>query len=488
MVVIDEKGKLKRGICKNSTNPLNSKKSLQAMIDAITKTSGDIRFLGAGYDNLSNFGLKGIVAAFVIGYAEKEEHIISKYNISKLLMCSLLKKAEGEIKKEVKKDLCDVLHVDKEFFDVAIPHIEFCKAVNVEAANEMFFGAKVTEMEKKIVEFAGVLTTLAELMNIRYKLEDSVYQEKRIEMEIRCQKYSDMPGFEELKDMLRKFAEIGNSLSDQIRWKLQIGGERTPVLRHIAITAILSFFNALEVRDNHEDAGKCFFMGIYHDLPEAWTGDIPSPVKDKDIEEILESYFFRVDEIDSEMVSSTFNQASKITNLAEKAEFLEKKFYEFVGTVPEDVKSIINLIETGTTIRDGVEKVEESTMEKNFYSKLPTTDNFNMKDKIRELMFEDEQNRPEYFKMIKGIDYVGAVLEIYLIYVNGSADKYYLGANDRTKESIDLGKYELGKNIIEVFDDYKLLTEKLLASAYNDDKVKKLEQQVKELLKKFEQK
>ena len=32
--------------------------------------------------------------------------------------------------------------------------------------------------------------------------------------------------------------------------------------------------------DNEEQASQFFFMGIFHDFPERWTGDMPSPIKD----------------------------------------------------------------------------------------------------------------------------------------------------------------------------------------------------------------
>ena len=38
---------------------------------------------------------------------------------------------------------------------------------------------------------------------------------------------------------------------------------------------------AIEKGETETVATKCFFMGIFHDVPEAFTRDIPSPIKDK---------------------------------------------------------------------------------------------------------------------------------------------------------------------------------------------------------------
>lgn len=464
----------------NATNSLNNKETIEAMIKAIKKTSGDIRFLGAGYDNLSNFGLKSIVVTFVMWYVEKEGCVISKYNIARLLMASLLKKAEGEIQKDVKTDLCKELGVERDFFDEMIPYTQFVKEVGIPAANEMFFGDSVKEIEQKIVNFASVLTTLAELINISYKLEDSFYQETRIAMELRCQQYADMPGFDDLKSKLNDFAEIGRSLSEQIRWKLQIGGNRASVLKHIAITGILAFFNALQLREGTEEAGKCFFMGIYHDLPEVWTGDIPSSSKDRKLEDILKSYFYRYG-VKKSYVAAHFDEASKIENVEERISYLYSVFFSIVGTVPEDVRKVLNLIKENRTIRGAVEVVEETFIKQNFYSKLFKDEKFDMEMKAHELMFEDEDNREKYFKLIKGVDYVGAVIEIYLIYMHGSCDKYYLGADDRTLAGIEAGKYELSSDIVDIFNEYKTRTEELVESSYNNEKVHELEARIKTL-------
>lgn len=54
------------------------------------------------------------------------------------------------------------------------------------------------------------------------------------------------------------------------------------VLGHLFDTAIFAYFIGLEeFGGNEEIATKMFFMGIYHDIAEAWTTDIPSDIKDR---------------------------------------------------------------------------------------------------------------------------------------------------------------------------------------------------------------
>ena len=54
------------------------------------------------------------------------------------------------------------------------------------------------------------------------------------------------------------------------------------VLGHLFDTAVFAYFIGLE-KFNYDEklAAKMYFMGIFHDIAEAWTTDIPSDIKDR---------------------------------------------------------------------------------------------------------------------------------------------------------------------------------------------------------------
>ncbi len=52
-----------------------------------------------------------------------------------------------------------------------------------------------------------------------------------------------------------------------------------PVLGHLFDTALFGYFSVLEQFSDERKATQMFWMGIFHDVPETWTGDFPSPIK-----------------------------------------------------------------------------------------------------------------------------------------------------------------------------------------------------------------
>ena len=85
------------------------------------------------------------------------------------------------------------------------------------------------------------------------------------------------------------------NLRAQVRWSSYARPVVCTVLGHCLDTGILLYFQTLENNPgNHGKATKMFFVGAFHDIPERYTGDIPSPVKDlikgyREASEIIEN-------------------------------------------------------------------------------------------------------------------------------------------------------------------------------------------------------
>lgn len=138
-------------------------------------------------------------------------------------------------------------------------------------------------LESRIYQAATKLATLIELEELRGSIAaEKDYLHKKEEIEKDLIKFSDLPGYEML--ISPKYLDIFHSLSklrNRIRWAKHPNIVSCSVLGHLFDVAIFSYLMALEVEPyNEELATRYFFMGIFHDFPETFTGDMPSPIKD----------------------------------------------------------------------------------------------------------------------------------------------------------------------------------------------------------------
>lgn len=462
---------------KNKQHPLSNYDSMKAIMSALTCIADDIRWMGAGgslYTNLANGALRGYIASELIHASENEGVIIKKYNVVKSLMCITLKKSMGEIKKDVKKKLSEVLDVDKSLFDQIIPYTRYRKEAGVEAANELFF--KNSEKEERLVEVATVIARYVELIELKHKVSIEYYSLKERECQNSLEKYKEasIPGVDYCtsKTALERYVEIAKSLREQPRWKLQAASKKISVLEHSYVTGILAFFNCLELTGNEEEAGKCFFMGINHDLTETWAGDIPSSLKDILLEELIKSYFYKYSSDNKIEIEDIFQEIENLSKTEQRKQLEEFSIKNF-GTVPKDLRKILELFEAGKNIRTGVEIVEDMFLQENFYEKLPDY----MVPKTKELMYEEPENK-EYFPIIKAVDYTSAAWECWYECFYGSKDSYFVGPIQRTILEVESGKYRVGPNIRKLLYFYKEETEKLINSSTISEEVDNLKKKL----------
>lgn len=93
--------------------------------------------------------------------------------------------------------------------------------------------------------------------------------------------YLDLPGLRELllRSNLRSFVDLCGLLRFQVRWSHVHRIPRTSVLGHMLIVAMVSYLLSLERGCCPRRSINNYFTGLFHDLPEALTRDIISPVK-----------------------------------------------------------------------------------------------------------------------------------------------------------------------------------------------------------------
>jgi putative hydrolase of HD superfamily len=95
-----------------------------------------------------------------------------------------------------------------------------------------------------------------------------------------------------LNKKLAKVVDLSGKLRFQKRWAQTPRVPETSVLGHMLTVAIFSYFYSLEVKACDKRLQNNFFVSLFHDLPEALTRDIITPVKYSvdDLSDIIAEY------------------------------------------------------------------------------------------------------------------------------------------------------------------------------------------------------
>lgn len=150
----------------------------------------------------------------------------------------------------------------------------------------------IDPFSQKILDAAHKYASYIEFLLIK-QINPQGYQIEEIERAMLRDLHQYLE-FESIRKMITRqriadFVELCGQLRFQIRWSQTPRIPRTSVLGHSMFVASLSYFFA---RDNNACSKRLyndFFGGLFHDLPEAVTRDIISPVKtsSEDFESII---------------------------------------------------------------------------------------------------------------------------------------------------------------------------------------------------------
>lgn len=137
-------------------------------------------------------------------------------------------------------------------------------------------------LEARIYRAATKVSTLLELKEIHGLIAEKDFLTKEGQLQEVINEFSDLPCFDIImsdayQEIFRNFSKLRN----RIRWAKHPNIVQCSVLGHMFDVAAFSYLMSLEVNPSNETlATQYFFMGVFHDLPECWTGDMPSPIKD----------------------------------------------------------------------------------------------------------------------------------------------------------------------------------------------------------------
>jgi putative hydrolase of HD superfamily len=210
---------------------------------------------------------------------------------------------------------------------------------------EYLTNPEMYKKERFVLKAASYLATKWEF-SIVYQtsqfLNDIEDVKKSVDEEI--EDYYELIGVRKiaLNKKLAKIIDLSGRLRFQKRWAQTPRVPETSVLGHMLTVAIFGYFFSIEVNACDKRLQNNFFTALFHDLPEALTRDIITPVKycvdelsdiiaEYEIEKIQESILPNIPEI-------LHDEFSYILGLYDgKKEEFENKIYENNIQIVEDV-------------------------------------------------------------------------------------------------------------------------------------------------------
>ena len=149
--------------------------------------------------------------------------------------------------------------------------------------------------ERFILKAASYLSTKWEF-SIVYQTSQflSDIEEVKKDVDAEIEDYYELIGVRKiaLNKKLAKIVDLSGRLRFQKRWAQTPRIPETSVLGHMLTVALFSYFYSLEVKACDKRLQNNFFTALFHDLPEALTRDIISPVKYSvdELSEIIAEY------------------------------------------------------------------------------------------------------------------------------------------------------------------------------------------------------
>ncbi|MEG6549278.1 HD domain-containing protein [Desulfocurvibacter africanus] len=156
------------------------------------------------------------------------------------------------------------------------------QVIREEFRSYLMVDAYLDKHTRLVLDAAHLYATFWEFRIIRHT-NPRGYQIEEIHTSLmnRMEPFLDLVGMRRLvtNHPLASFIDLCGQLRFQIRWGQTPRIPRTSVLGHMMLVACLSWFFSREVGACARRSYNNFFGGLLHDLPEAVTRDIISPVK-----------------------------------------------------------------------------------------------------------------------------------------------------------------------------------------------------------------
>ncbi len=205
-------------------------------------------------------------------------------------------------------------------------------------------------LEKRIISASSYLSTRWEFEFI-YSFAKNTFGIENIKKDIEneLEDYYDLEGVRilNLKRKSYDFISLCGNLRFQKRWANTPRVPETSVLGHMLFVAIMSFFLTKKYKGNNSKLYYNFFAALFHDLPEALTRDIITPVKlgVKGLDKILKEYENML--IEEKILPLVPKNLKKELKIILTDEFANKKIsnnsFEIIEKIDNDFKNCIGI-------------------------------------------------------------------------------------------------------------------------------------------------
>jgi putative hydrolase of HD superfamily len=251
--------------------------------------------------------------AFILGkYEELEDtqtvnwHDIIKGGIYELLRRIVISDIKSPIFYKIKQDYPETFMKLNEWVFERIRNKFNNKEIEEEFHQFLLDENFLDPFAAKILHAAHIYASNWEFQKIIKQANPDGYQINSIERDLLAaiDSHLDLIGIQKLitRRPISDFIDLCGQLRFQIRWSQTPRLPKTSVLGHSMFVAVMSYFFA---RDNHACDKRLyndFFGGLFHDLPEAVTRDIISPVKMSSVEFMELIQHIEVDLADKEIM------------------------------------------------------------------------------------------------------------------------------------------------------------------------------------------
>ncbi len=263
---------------------------------------------------------------------------------------------------------------------------------------EYLLNDKLYKKERFILKAASYLATKWEF-SIIYQTSSflSDIDKTKVAVEEEIEDYYELIGVRKiaLGKKLAHLIDISGRLRFQKRWAQTPRIPNTSVLGHMLIVAFLGYFYSLEIEACSKRVENNFFCALFHDLPEALTRDIISPVKYSvsGLDDIISEYEIR--KIEDEilpLVPNSFKEEFKyilgmfdgkkdefankikhegiIKEVKETKDYNEDRFHTIDGKALKACDRVAAFIEATLSISYGVKSKELISGKKEIVKRL----------------------------------------------------------------------------------------------------------------------
>ena len=238
----------------------------------------------AGFTELDKQAHK-MFYAYVLAKCEGEEHI----DMQKLVEGGIAEFFHRCILTDIKPPIYHKLmqekgeQINKWVIEQLRPSMEKLGGGFFERLEKYFLDDNYAVLEKKILNAAHYYASNWEF-KIIYSMNKYTYDIEKVKAGTyddlkACNTFDGFTRFER-DAFLQEFMSLIGKLRYQQRWAKAVRMPQTYVMGHMLVVAILSYFMTLELESPcKKRLVNNFFAGLFHDVPEALTRDIVSPIK-----------------------------------------------------------------------------------------------------------------------------------------------------------------------------------------------------------------